>query len=102
MCKTNNLILNSQQLDSVSNPDITNTSCEYVNLFEDQLPDVTKNDLRIVHYNIRGLMGKQHDLNRLMHRMDSKGGVPIVMLNETWLRPNTIGMIDIKGYKLME
>ena len=101
MCKTNNLILNPDQLDSVSNPDITNTSCEYINLFEDQLPDVTANDLRIVHYNIRGLMGKQHDLNRLMHRMDSKGGVPIVMLNETWLRPNTIGMIDVKGYKLM-
>ena len=101
MCIKDNLNLNLQQLDAVSNPDFTNTSCEYINLFEDQLPDVTKNDLRIVHYNIRGLMGKQHDLSRLMHRMDSKGGVPIVMLNETWLRPNTVGMIDIKGYKLL-
>ena len=80
----------------------TNThNCEYIDPSNERLPDVTENDLSILHYNIRGLIGKQHDLSRLLHGLGYKGGIPIIMLNETWLRSSTINLVKIPGYKFM-
>ena len=80
----------------------TNThNCEYIDPNNERLPDVTDNDLSILHYNVRGLIGKQHDLSRLLHGLGYKGGIPIVTLNETWLRSNTIDLVKIPGYKFM-
>ena len=80
----------------------TNThNCEYIDPNNEKLPDVTDNDLSILHYNVRGLIGKQHDLSRLLHGLGFKGGIPIVMLNETWLRSSTIDLVKIPGYKFM-
>ena len=80
----------------------TNThNCEYIDPSNKKLPDVTDNDLSILHYNVRGLIGKQHNLSRLLHSLGYKGGIPIVMLNETWLRSSTINLVRVPGYKFL-
>ena len=53
-------------------------------------------DLRVLHLNIRGLKGKQTELNNLLSRLNS---LEIIILNETWVKEGDAKQINIPRYK---
>ena len=65
-------------------------SCDYIdhNDIDSLSPHVS--DLRLLHLNIRGIIGKQMDLQNLLTTdYGTAKAVDVAMLNETWLRKDT-------------
>ena len=77
-------------------------SCNYVD-FEDLdglSPHIS--DLRIMHLNIRGLISKQQELYSLItNGYGTAKPIDMIMLNETWLRKETLNKISFPGYSLI-
>ena len=71
-------------------------TCEYVtnDLFESI--ENNRNDLKIVHLNIRGLKSKADDLSHLLVQLKNP---EIIMLNETWLKESDNNRINLPNYK---
>ena len=80
----------------------TKGACNYVE--HDQLDSLSPHisDLRILHYNIRGLISKQHQLfNLLTNGFGTAKLIDIALLNETWLRKENINKANLPGYTIM-
>ena len=59
-------------------------------------------DLQIIHLNIRGLIGKHNELNKLItDGFGTAKPIDIIMLNETWLRKDTLNKVTFPGYTLL-
>ena len=77
-------------------------SCDYLEI--DDLDSLSPNisDLRLIHLNIRGLVGKQNELNNLLiNGYGTAKPVDIAMINETWLRNDTLNKVSFPGYNLL-
>ena len=59
-------------------------------------------DLRLIHLNIRGLIGKQNELhNILTNGYGTAKPIDITLLNKTWLRKDTLNKVSFPGYTLL-
>ena len=59
-------------------------------------------DLQIIHLNIRGLISKHYKLNKLItDGFGTAKPIDIIMLNETWLRKDTLNKVTFPGYTLL-
>ena len=70
--------------------------CKYVELDGSQQLSKEKNDMRVIQLNIRGLLNKQDQLQRLIANTDTDA----IFVCETWLTKIKEDLVDIKGYKL--
>ena len=80
----------------------TKGACDYVE--HDQLDSLSPHisDLRILHFNIRGLISKQHQLfNLLINGFGTAKPIDIALLNETWLRKENSNRANLPGYTIM-
>ena len=73
--------------------------CEYV---ETDIPQLPVNDkqpcLSVMQLNIRGLLGKQESVTRLLKRINKSNRIDVILLVETWLKKSTVKHINIPGY----
>ena len=70
--------------------------CKYLESENLGKPKNDRNDLRIIHLNIRGLLNKQDQLNRLIKDTDAD----IILLCQTWLTLIKESHIDLSTHKL--
>ena len=73
-----------------------NDTCDYLSYDSLETIQTNKNDVRVLHLNIRGLKGKLTELNNLLVCLKSQ---EIIILNETWLKEGDIRQINIPNYK---
>ena len=78
-----------------------NNSCDYIPLELVSTLNVADNDLITVQLNIRGLISKQIDLTKLLANCLSNSKIDVIMLCETWVTPDTKGLINIPGYQFV-
>ena len=71
-------------------------TCDYLSYDSLETLQTNQKDLRVLHLNIRGLKGKQTELNNLLVCLNSP---EIIILNETWLKEGDIKRISIPSYK---
>ena len=62
-------------------------TCDYLSYDSLETLQTNQKDLRVLHLNIRGLKGKQIELNNLLVWLNSP---EIIILNETWLKEGDI------------
>ena len=73
--------------------------CEYVDINTPQLPVSDKQScLCVMQLNIRGLLGKQESVTRLLKRINKTTRIDVILLVETWLKKSTVKKINIPGY----
>ena len=72
-------------------------SCSYIS--NDELQDFSLHNgsFSVLQLNMRGLINKQSDLNKLLHAGDINK-VDVALLCETWLRKETMKLVNIPGY----
>ena len=71
-------------------------TCDYLSYDSLETLQTNQKDLRVLHLNIRGLKGKQIELNNLLVQLNSP---EIIILNETWLKEGDTKQINIPRYK---
>ena len=71
-------------------------TCDYLSYDSLDTLHTKQKDFRVLHLNIRGLKGKQIELNNLFARLNSP---EIIILNETWLKEGDTKQINIPRYK---
>ena len=81
----------------MSNDNGIDDNCDYVKHCEIHEIICTPRDLTILQLNIRGLLGKQEHLKQLL--LEFTNPPDILLLCETWLKPNTENNINFPGYK---
>ena len=69
-------------------------SCDYVS---DKPNELDRSSLQIMQQNIRGLVNKQDDLNKIMHDYD----IDAALLCETWLNDFSTQRVHLNGYQLI-
>ena len=72
-------------------------NCDYIEHSEICQIKCNANDLTVLQFNVRGLLGKQDLLKQFLLEFDSPPD--IMLLCETWLRPNTENKVNLPGYK---
>ena len=76
-------------------------SCDYLESDDLDYLSPHVSDLRIMHLNIRGLISKQAELtSTIRNGYGTAKPIDIAMLNETWLRKETVNKVSIPGYTL--
>ena len=72
-------------------------NCDYIE--HDEIHQLVHNakDLTVLQFNIRGLLGKQELLKQLL--LEFANPPDILLLCETWLKPDTEKKLDFPGYK---
>ena len=72
-------------------------NCDY--LEQDELKDIKiyDTDLSILQLNIRGLIGKQSELSKLINSSNKKK-IDVVILSETWVTPSSLARVNVPGY----
>ena len=89
--------LNNRNLDE----SLSSDKCDYIDL--DHCTNLNPNGLNLVitHLNVCSLIVNQSSVRNLLDTMKSKNSeVDILILCETFLRKNTIQMVNLPGYTL--
>ena len=73
--------------------------CDYFEVDDRHSWFCRSQDLTIMQLNIRGLIGKQHELLKLANSLCGTQKLDIILLQETWLKKDTLWRVDIPGYK---
>ena len=72
--------------------------CEYVDPHSlDYDSCVQPDDFSILQFNIRGLISKEEQLNRLLNNIGGVNKVGVIALNETWLRKENMNKVALPG-----
>ena len=75
--------------------------CEYVDSYSSTIKNIIgANDFSIMQFNVRGIISKEDELNRLLNNIGSTNKVSVIALNEIWLRRDTQNKIKLTGYNL--
>ena len=87
--------INNAELDHT----LWNDKCDYVELDGTDNLNPNNYNLLILQLNIRSLLAHQSDLNTLLTELSSRNSsIDVVLLCETFLSRNTVGMVNIPGY----
>ena len=96
---------NSSTSFDLLNPDLINhdaVSCSYVDSYGEEAKGLFSQwDFSVMHLNMRGLYGKQDELEWLINSLGGKNKVNVISLNETWLRKETENKVTVNGYNLI-
>ena len=70
--------------------------CNYIT--KESVDSILRNnsDLKILKYNIRGLLGKQDQIENLLNNTITPDAV---LFCETWLKPNTVDKVNMPNFK---
>ena len=72
--------------------------CDYIEQNDCKTIDKSINDLCVLQCNIRGAIGKQHELLDLIKNCTNMNCVEVVILVETWLTSESENRFNIPGY----
>ena len=87
--------INNVELDNT----LWNDKCDYVELDGTDNLNPNNYNLLILQLNIRSLLEHQSDLNTLLTELSSRNSnIDVILLCETFLSKNTVGMVNIPGY----
>ena len=76
--------------------------CDYLDYSAIDLDtDHDQRKLTVIQLNIRGLLNKQDDLNRLLSEIRRKHTISVILLAETWLKKTTKKRIRIPGFQFV-
>ena len=76
--------------------------CDYLDYSATDLDtDHDQWKLTVIQLNIRGLLNKQDDLNRLLSEIRRKHTISVILLAETWLKKTTKKRIRIPGFQFV-
>ena len=95
--KTSSSPKNHENLSSIDCPSInwsTIPDCGYV---DSPIAKCEVQDIRLLQYNIRGLVNKQDDLGRIL----SENDIDVALLCETWLNESNTHRVHISGYNFI-
>ena len=63
--------------------------------------NINQSDLSVLHWNIRGLLGKKDILHTLMNHKNNQRQLDIGIISETWLTDRRQSFANIPGYHLI-
>ena len=88
-----------RELDVLKFTDDYGDTCNYLEI--DDLTELRTNDLDlcVIQLNIRGLIGKQFDLLKLLSQVKKR--VDVVILEETWLTNESMSRLKTPGYNFV-
>ena len=79
-----------------------NDKCDYIQLKEVNNYNKSNRNLIILQLNIRSILGKQDDLNRLLSRLQNQNSLPkVIILSETHLNTSKLRHLNIPNYKIL-
>ena len=82
-------------------PTLWNDKCDYIDPESCTNLNPENYNLLVLQHNIRGLIGNQDDLKLLSILHARNSPVDIILLCETFLNDNTIGLVNIPGYDII-
>ena len=88
----------------ISNIDQTlwNDKCDYIQLQDAYNYNKSNKNLIILQLNIRSILGKQDNLNRLLSRLSNQNSLPkILIISETHLNTSKLRHLNIPNYKIL-
>ena len=84
------------------NPTLWNDKCDYIDPESCTNLNPENYNLLVLQHNIRGLIGNQDYLKLLLSILHARNSpVDIILLCETFLNNNTIGLVNIPGYDII-
>ena len=79
-----------------------NDKCSYIHLKEANNFNNNNRNTIILQLNIRSLIGKQGDLNRLLSKLHNQNSLPkIILLSKTHLNTSKLRHLNIPNYKIL-
>ena len=79
-----------------------NDKCNYIHLKEAINFNNNNKNIIILQLNIRSLLGKEGDLNRLLSKLHNQNSLPkIILLSETHLNTSKLRHLNIPNYKIL-
>ena len=79
-----------------------NDKCDYIELQDAYNYNKGNKNLSILQLNIRSILGKQNDLNRLLSRLNNQNSLPkLLIISETHLNTSKLRHLNIPNYKIL-
>ena len=88
----------------IANTDQTlwNDKCDYIQLQDARNYNQGNKNLILLQLNIRSLLGKQDNLNRLLSRLSIQNSLPkILIISETHLNSSKLRHLNVPNYKIL-
>ena len=73
--------------------------CDYIEMEDLSQISTCDSTLNVTHLNIRGIIGKQNDLLKILNGYSGKTITHLATINETWLTSQNKNRLKINGYK---
>ena len=83
--------------DQLSSNNNWTDNCDYLNNDEISQIKASHHDLVLLQHNVRGLISKQNILKNLL--LEFASPPDILLVCETWLKPDTLPLVNIPNYK---
>ena len=84
------------------NHTLWNDKCDYIQLPEARNLNHENKNLIILQLNIRSLLGKQEDLNRLLSKLSTQNSLPkLLILSETHMNSSKLRHFNVPNYKIL-
>ena len=83
--------------DQLSSNNNWTDNCDYLNSDEISQIKASRHDLVLLQHNVRGLISKQNILKNLL--LEFASPPDILLVCETWLKPDTLPLVNIPNYK---
>ena len=100
MCYSKLLNINDHiSLNDQLSIDGLNDHCHYVEPSMIKQIHNKNTDLGVIQLNIRGLLNKQTQIKQLLSSDNVSLPIDVILLCEKWLKPATLDLFDLPGYK---
>ena len=73
--------------------------CDYMGMEEMSKLSICETALNVTHLNIRGIIGKQAELMKVLDGYNGKTITHVATINETWLTSHNKSKLNVNGYK---
>ena len=90
----NNDIMNKESYDFVDH-------CDYLELENITSETLPKDNLNLLQINVRGLIGKQNNLQSLLDKLENNSNIHCILLCETWLNEDTKKSISFENHSFI-
>ena len=90
----NNDIINKESYDFVDH-------CDYLELENITSETLPKDNLNLLQINVRGLIGKQNNLQSLLDKLENNSNIHCILLCETWLNEDTKKSISFENHSFI-
>ena len=73
-------------------------NCDYISVHDCSEITCSNSDLLVLQLNIRGLIGKQSELSKLLNSCTKSNKIDVVIVCESWVTVETKHLVNIPGY----